>query len=109
LQITLIGTGEGFVHEHRIAVLPVILLTKATHGVGGTVISAGLDPPWRVSDARVVIRDAADGGPLTPTPGGPVLAVTLKLYCCPGLRPPTKSVVIFTGPIVWTVPAGVAK
>jgi len=60
LQVTLIGTGEGFVHVHRIEVLPVALLTKPVHAT--LLMSAGLDPPWRTSAARVVIRAAADGG-----------------------------------------------
>jgi len=107
LQVTLIGTGEGFVHVHRTAVLPVTLLIKPAHAT--LLMSAGLTPPWRVSATRVVIRAATDGGPATPTPGGPVLAVTVKLYCVPGLRPPIKSVVTFTGPTVWTAPPGTAK
>jgi len=92
---------------HRTAVLPVTLLTKPEHAT--LLMSAGLDPPWRVSATRVVIRTAADGGPLTPTPAGPVVATTLKLYCVPGFRPPIKSVVVFTGPTVTTVPPGVEK
>jgi len=92
---------------HRIEVLPVALLTKPVHAT--LLMSAGLDPPWRTSAARVVIRAAADGGPLIPTPGGPVDETTLKLYCVPGFRPPIKSVVEFTGPTVTTVPAGVGK
>jgi len=92
---------------HRTEVLPVTLLTKPEHAT--LLMSAGLDPPWSVEAVFVVIRTAVDGGPLIPTPAGPVLATTVKLYCVPGSRPPIKSVVVFTVIGVNGAPAGVAK